>query len=122
MTREGKKREGKEHKEIIKSYKEKKFGMSLQGLDIWKVGHRPGESLTLLNVLGINTKIRIKNSLADTELDNLRIRIGGRDKIPGLKDWVKGALGGHNTKNGFPVNNILFYKNRESFWERISIC
>lgn len=79
MTREGKKREGKEHKEIIKSYKEKKFGMSLQGLDIWKVGHRPGESLTLLNVLGINTKIRIKNSLADTELDKPRIRIGGRD-------------------------------------------
>jgi len=70
-------------------------------INVWKVSLlgrtylEDGTSLPLRysNSSGLSVEERIKNSLANTELDDPNIRVGGysNSKIPTLKEWTKGA-------------------------------
>jgi hypothetical protein len=81
----------KEDIEIVKEFKEKVFKVSLLG----RTYLEDGTSLPLRysNSSGLSVEERIKNSLANTELDDPNIRVGGysNSKISTLKEWTKGA-------------------------------
>ena len=74
-----------DYEEIVKEWKEKKFGNSLKGREYLLDGS--SEALTVYGALGIDGDKRMKLSLAGTELDIPRIRL---KECPNTKRPTKG--------------------------------